>query len=55
MSSIFFKVLIFLFSKIISPEVGLRRFNINLASVVLPHPDSPTIPTDSPFLILKDT
>src|SRR5215212_10236900 len=35
-------------SKITSPSVGSRRRNTRRASVLLPHPDSPTSPSVSP-------
>lgn len=41
--------------KITSPEVGICIFIIVFTSVDLPQPDSPTMPTVSPALILRLT
>lgn len=35
---------------LISPEVGLSRLAIRFNKVLLPHPEAPTIETNSPWL-----
>src|SRR6476659_1455792 len=42
-------------SKMIRPAVGSRRRRMHRASVDLPHPDSPTMPSVSPRLTVKLT
>ena len=42
-------------SKMIFPAVGSISLMIVRPSVVLPHPDSPTMPSVSPFLTVRST